>query len=50
MPLAQTNYYTEDDYYNLPENVRADPKGTGGKNRGGYSENRGHPVLLRHWL
>ena len=24
MPLAQTNYYTEDDYYNLPENVRAE--------------------------
>ena len=24
MPLAQTNVYTEEDYYNLPENVRAE--------------------------
>ena len=24
MPLAQTKLYTEDDYYNLPENVRAE--------------------------
>ena len=24
MPLAQTRLYTEDDYYNLPENVRAE--------------------------
>lgn len=24
MPLAQTKFYTEDDYYTLPENVRAE--------------------------
>lgn len=24
MPLAQTKIYTEDNYYNLPENVRAE--------------------------
>jgi len=24
MPLTQTNLYTEEDYYNLPENVRAE--------------------------
>lgn len=24
MALAQTRLYTEDDYYNLPENIRAE--------------------------
>mgnify|MGYP002514841910 FL=1 len=24
MPLAQTEFYTEEDYYNLPEDVRAE--------------------------
>ena len=24
MPLKQTRFYTADDYYNLPENVRAE--------------------------